>query len=197
MEVQVFYPRTTSMLDRCCKSKGYFLKKSCLKPQTPLEVHFGPFGLPSGGILSTCTGQDASQTAPRAPSKCPRAPKRPPVNVNFHFNVNFRSCSCYFNDEFSTLQAPTLLSLMFFLTAQGQRSNHAAAARLLCSSWCKGPRSISRSRGLHEVRCPNPSRAWVQGSGVRKRSLDGKTPTSPHYGGYTTLAVRCGDPLTE
>ena len=101
MEVQVFYPRTTSMLDRCCKSKGYLLKKSCLKPQTPLEVHFGFFGLASGGILSTCTGQDASQTAPRAPSKCPRAAKRLPVNVNFHFNVNFRSCSCYLNDEFS------------------------------------------------------------------------------------------------
>ena len=46
MEVQVLYPRTTSMLDRCCKSKGYFLKKSCFEPQTPLEVHFGPFGAP-------------------------------------------------------------------------------------------------------------------------------------------------------
>ena len=84
--------RTTSMLDRCCKSKGYFVKKSYFELQTPLEVHFGAFGLPSGGI-STCTGQDASQTAPRAPSKCPRAAKRPPVNVNFYFNVNFRFCS--------------------------------------------------------------------------------------------------------
>ena len=34
---------------------------------------------------------------------------------------------------------------------------------------------------------------WVQGSGARKRSLDGKT-NSPHYGGYTTHAVESGDP---
>jgi len=33
---------------------------------------------------------------------------------------------------------------------------------------------------------------WVQGSGARKRSLDGKT-NSPHYGGYTTHAVESGD----
>ena len=31
----------------------------------------------------------------------------------------------------------------------------------------------------------------MQGSGARKRSLDGKT-NSPHYGGYTTRAVRSG-----
>ena len=34
---------------------------------------------------------------------------------------------------------------------------------------------------------------WVQGSGARKRSLDGKT-NSPHYGGYTTRAVWSVDP---
>ena len=37
---------------------------------------------------------------------------------------------------------------------------------------------------------------WVQGSGARKRSLDGKT-NSPHYGGYTTHAVESGDPPHE
>ena len=139
MEGKVFYPRTTSMLDRCCKSKGYFLKKSCFEPQTPLEVHFGPFGLPSGGILSTCTGQDASQTAPRAPSEGPRAPKRPPVNVNFHFNVNFRSCSCYFNDEFSTLQAPTLLSLMFFFNSAGPAEQSRSSCTFALLLLVQGP----------------------------------------------------------
>ena len=85
------------MLDRFCKSKGYLLKKSCLKFQTPLEVHIGPFGLPSGGTLSTCIGQDAAQIALRAVSQCSRELKRLAVNVNFDFNVKFGSSS--FNDE--------------------------------------------------------------------------------------------------
>ena len=47
----VSHLRTTSLLDWCCKSQGYFLKSSCFERQTPLEVDFRAFWVPSGGIL--------------------------------------------------------------------------------------------------------------------------------------------------
>ena len=47
----VSHLRTTSLLDWCCKSQGYFLKSSCFERQTPLEVDFRAFWFPSGGIL--------------------------------------------------------------------------------------------------------------------------------------------------
>jgi len=57
------------------------------------------------------------------------------------------------------------------------------------------PRSVPRSRALHEVRCPDASRAGMQGSGTSKTSLDGEVD-SPHYGGCTTRAVVNGHPPT-
>ena len=47
----VSHLRTTALLDWCCKSQGYFLKSSCFERQTPLEVDFRAFWVPSGGIL--------------------------------------------------------------------------------------------------------------------------------------------------
>ena len=47
----VSHLRTTSLLDWCCKSQGYFLKSSCFERQTPLEVDFRASWVPSGGIL--------------------------------------------------------------------------------------------------------------------------------------------------
>ena len=49
-----------------------------------------------------------------------------------------------------------------------------------------------RSRALHEVRCPRPSRAGCRGVGrTSDRWL--ARPPSPHYGGYTTRAVRSAE----
>ena len=65
--------RTTSMLDRCCKAKGYFLKKSCLKPQTLLEVHSGRLGLLSLRSLFFNENLIRDRTVP-AGSPFPAAP---------------------------------------------------------------------------------------------------------------------------
>ena len=122
-------------------------------------------------FLATWTGQDGSKCGPRAPKKWPRAPKRPP-------------------------RGPKLAFIDDFLTTQGPRSKRAVTACLLASCLYLLPRCITRSRALHEVWCPTPSRAGMQGSGTSKTSMDGKVD-SPHYGGYTTHAVMNGFPRAE
>ena len=50
-----------------------------------------------------------------------------------------------------------------------------------------------RSRALHEVRCPRPSRAGCRGVGRASDRWMARSP-SPHYGGYTTHAVESAEP---
>ena len=58
------------------------------------------------------------------------------------------------------------------------------------------PRSVPRSRALHEVLCPRPSRAGCRGVGRASDRWMARSP-SPHYGGYTTHAVVNGSPRAE
>ena len=65
------------------------------------------------------------------------------------------------------------------------------------TAWCLNRDSLRccmPELALHEVRCPRPSRAGMQGSGTSKRSLDGKPVLPPLWGVYYACCIKRRSP---
>ena len=112
---KVLYPRTTSILDRCCKSKGYFLKKSCfLAPDA--------FGSSFWSLWGSCHGHFGHLHRPRCLPDCSQSAQ------HMSMSVQEASCQCQLN-----INSVRLYNVIVELLAQ-QCSTSKCDCRIACSS---------------------------------------------------------------
>ena len=147
----------------------------------------------AGGFGSPTPAQTASRALPECcrwphlgAQRAPHGPQTAPRGFQMASSTELFSKHTYIEAYLSSL---SLLSLSLSLSSLSLLSLRFSLLSLRACVYVRR-RSVPRSRALHEVRCPDASRAGMQGSGTSKRSLDGKPVLSPHYGGYTTRAVR-------